>query len=158
MCHECTAGTQDKPFEDGSDYPKWALSRFTERPFAVTPILCHILFAASGSFGAPVSASSAWKQPKSHSAALDVAESKDVILSADWKNLSLAANRKLRKLDFIKFLHMRVSKLQCPIFQSSMERPAEPNDPPSKGTVLPQDIKPFEWIIDYRDLLVPFNS
>ncbi len=46
MCHECMAGTLAQPFEDGSDYPKWASSRYTERPFAAVPIFCHIPFEA----------------------------------------------------------------------------------------------------------------
>ena len=47
MCHECMAGTHQRPFEDGSEFPSWAPTRYTVRPFPMVPIFCHIPFETS---------------------------------------------------------------------------------------------------------------
>ena len=44
MCHECMAGTPAMPFEDAGHEPLWMESVYTQRPFAIPPVWCHIPF------------------------------------------------------------------------------------------------------------------
>ena len=44
MCHQCLAGTADRPFEDSDHYPSWNLSEFAERPYEVQSVILHVPF------------------------------------------------------------------------------------------------------------------
>ena len=44
MCHECMAGTAQKPFEDAGHEPAWMDTVYTQRPFEIPPVWCHIPF------------------------------------------------------------------------------------------------------------------
>ena len=47
MCHECLAGSADRPFEDSSHHPCWEDSCYTVRPFIVPPTWCFVPFEAA---------------------------------------------------------------------------------------------------------------
>lgn len=49
MCHQCLAGTADRPFEDSNHYPSWLSSEFVERPYEVQAIILHVPFEMENS-------------------------------------------------------------------------------------------------------------
>ncbi len=53
MCHECQAGSSLHPFEDHSDFPGWHTTIYTERPYILRPIVCHIPFENTAGNGDP---------------------------------------------------------------------------------------------------------
>lgn len=44
MCHECMAGSEEYPFEDFSDGAAWSTTTYSQRPFPVIPVVCHVPF------------------------------------------------------------------------------------------------------------------
>ena len=47
MCHECLAGSPERPFEDSTHHPVWEDSCYAVRPFVIPPTWCLVPFEAA---------------------------------------------------------------------------------------------------------------